>query len=200
MPSSTVELGYKALSLFAVAVYPRPSDLARLSRDRFEKLAHGVRYRYFGTKELRAVPKFTGQHGLGFELQELICPASALEAYIDRTADESLFFHSDSVYPFEHVFMSQTPAKHGTFKGMHTPVGAQTCSRWMKEVMTRAGITGYSGGSVRMAAASAAVDNGVPIDEVLRTGRWSSWLVFNKFYNRAKLRAVVPLVGRTSLA
>ena len=76
----------------------------------------------------------------------------------------------------------------------------KSCSRWMKEVMTRAGITGYSGGSVRMAAASAAVDNGVPIDEVLRTGRWSSWLVFNKFYNRAKLRAVVPLVGRTSLA
>ena len=30
---TTVELGYKALSLFAVAVYPRPSDLARLSRD-----------------------------------------------------------------------------------------------------------------------------------------------------------------------
>ena len=59
---------------------------------------------------------------------------------------------------------------------------------------------GYSGGSVRMAAASAAIDSGVPIDEVLRTGRWSSWLVFNKFYNRAKLRAVVPLVGRTSLA
>ena len=111
-----------------------------------------------------------------------------------------MFFHSDSVFPFEHVFKSQTPAKYGAFKGMHTPVGAQTCSRWMKEVMTRAGITGYSGGSVRMAAASAAVDNGVPIDEVLRTGRWSSWLVFNKFYNRAKLRAVVPLVGRTSLA
>ena len=33
---TTVELGYKALSLFAVAVYPRPSDLARLSRDKFE--------------------------------------------------------------------------------------------------------------------------------------------------------------------
>ena len=197
---TTVELGYKALSLFAVAVYPRPSDLARLSRDRFEKLAHGVRYRYFGTKELRAVPKFTGQHGLGFELQELVCPASALEAYIDRTADKSLFLHSDPVYPFEHVFMSQTPARYGTHKGMHLPVGAQTCSRWMKEVMTRAGIKGYTGGSVRMAAASAAVDNGVPIDEVLRTGRWSSWRVFNQFYNRSKLRAVVPLVGRTSLA
>ena len=66
--------------------------------------------------------------------------------------------------------------------------------------MTRAGITGYSGGSVRMAAASVAIDSGVPIDEVLRTGRWTSWTVFNKFYNRSRLRAVVPLVGRTSLA
>ena len=41
---TTVELGYKALSLFAVAVYPRPSDLARLSRDRFERLAMAVSY------------------------------------------------------------------------------------------------------------------------------------------------------------
>ena len=198
---TTVELGYKALSLFAVAVYPRPSDLARLSRDRFERLAHGVRYRYFGTKELHAVPKFTGQHGLGFEMQELVCPASALEAYIDRTADKSLFFHSDSVYNFEHVFMSQTPARYGPYKGMHHPVGAQTCSRWMREVMTRVQVApGYGGGSVRMAAASAAIDSGVAIDVVLSTGRWTSWTVFNKFYNRAKLRAVVPLVGRTSMA
>ena len=133
-------------------------------------------------------------------MQELICPARALEAYIDRTADPSIYFYSDPAYDFEHVFMSQTPARTGPCKGMHHPVGAQTCSRWMKEVMTRAGIKGYTGGSVRMAAASAAVDNGVPIDEVLRNGRWSSWLVFNKFYNRAKLRAVVPLVGRTLLA
>ena len=44
---TTVELGYKAPSLFAIAVYPRPSDLARLSRDQFERLAYGIRYRYF---------------------------------------------------------------------------------------------------------------------------------------------------------
>ena len=197
---TTVELGYKALSLFAVAVYPRPSDLARLSRDKIERLAHGIRYRYFGTKELRAVPKFTGQHGLGFEAQKLVCPALALEAYIDRTADPSLYFHADPAYPFEHVFMSQTPARYGPYKGMHHPVGPQTCSRWMKEVMTRVGIAGYGGGSVRMAAASAAIDSGVAIDEVLRTGRWTNWQVFNKFYNRSRLRAVVPLVGRTSMA
>ncbi len=71
----------------------------------------------------------------------------------------------------------------------------------MREVMNRVNISRkYGSGSVRMAAASAAIDNGVAIDVVLHTGRWHSWTVFNKFYNRAKLRAVVPLVGRTSLA
>ena len=35
----------------------------------------------------------------------------------------------------------------------------------------------YKGGSIRMAAASAAIDRGVPIDVVLNTGRWSSWQV-----------------------
>ena len=168
-------------SLFAVAA---PSDLARLSRDKIERLAHGIRYRYIGTKELRAVPKFTKQHGLGLAMQELVCPARALEAYIDRTADPSIYFHSDPAYDFEHVFMSQTPAKYGPYKGMHDPVGPHTCSRWMREVMTRGNIAcTCGGGSVRMAAASAAIDSGVAIDVVLSTGRWSSWTVFHKFYS-----------------
>ena len=58
----------------------------------------------------------------------------------------------------------------------------------------------YKGGSVRMAAASAAIDRGVPIDVVLNTGRWASWQVFNKFYNRSHIRAVAPNIGLTSLA
>ena len=97
--------------------------------------------------------------------------------------------------------MSQTPAKYGPYKGMHHPVDPQTCSRWMREVMTRVQVAaGYGGGSVRMAAASAAIDSNAAIDVVLSTGRWTSWTVFNKFYNRAKLRTVVPLVGPTSMA
>ena len=58
----------------------------------------------------------------------------------------------------------------------------------------------YKGGSIRMAAASAAIDRGMPIDVVPNTGRWSSWQVFNKFYNRARLRDVAPSIGLTSLA
>ena len=58
----------------------------------------------------------------------------------------------------------------------------------------------FKGGSIRMAAASAAIDRGMPIDVVLGTGRWSSWQVFNNFYSRSQLNAVAPPVGRTSLA
>ena len=43
-------------------------------------------------------------------------------------------------------------------------------------VMDRVGIDPkYKGGSIRMAAASAAIDQGVPIDVVLDTGRWATW-------------------------
>ena len=67
--------------------------------------------------------------------------------------------------------------------------------------MTRVGIDPkYKGGSVRMAAASAAIDRGVPIDVVLNTDGWASWQAFNRFYNRARLREVAPSIGLTSLA
>ena len=61
---SIVELGCKALSLFAVLVYPGVSHLARLARDQTHILATAMRYRYFGTKELRSVPVFTHQGGI----------------------------------------------------------------------------------------------------------------------------------------
>jgi hypothetical protein len=43
------------------------------------------------------------------------------------------------------------------------------------------------GGSIRMAAASAAIDRGALIDVVLNTGPWASWQIFDRFYNRARL-------------
>ena len=46
--------------------------------------------------------------------------------------------------------------------------------------MNRGGIDPkYEGGSIRMAAASAAIDRGVPINALLDIGRWA---VASKFY------------------
>jgi hypothetical protein len=71
---SIVELGYKALSLFAVLVYPCVSDLARRARDQTHILATAMRYRYFGTKELRSVPVFTQQGGISCAECLRVCP------------------------------------------------------------------------------------------------------------------------------
>ena len=194
---STVELTYKCISLFAVSVYPRVSDLARLARCKITILATAMRYRYFGTKELRSVPVFTRQGGISRAQCLRVCPVTTMQAYLARTSSD-LYKHADPVYPFEHVFMSQVPDRTS---GYFFPVGAATCSRWLRDVMDRVGIDPkYKGGSVRMAAASAAIDRGVPIDVVLNTGRWASWQVFNKFYNRSHIRAVAPNIGLTSLA
>ena len=71
----------------------------------------------------------------------------------------------------------------------------------MRTIMDRLEIPKeFPGGSIRMAAASAAIDRGMPIDVVLSTGRWQSWHDFNTFYNRSRLNAVAPPVGPTSLA
>ena len=199
---SQAELGLKSVSLFGVAMYPRPSDLARLARDNFERLHQAVRFNYFGTKELRSVPVFTRKQGLSFEATRRVCVARTIEDYIDRTSDPQVYLHDDAVYPFKHVFMSQVVEKRNRpYKGKFFPVGPSTCSRWIRTVMDRIGVhPRFKGGSIRMAAASAAIDRGMPIDVVLGTGRWSSWQVFNNFYNRSQLNAVAPPVGRTSLA
>ena len=48
----------------------------------------------------------------------------------------------------------------------------------------------YKGGSIRMAAASAAIDRGVPIDVVLNTDRWSSWQVLTELISERWPRAL----------
>ena len=48
-------------------------------------------------------------------------------------------------------------------------------------MMDRTGIDPkYEGGSIRMAAASATIDWGVPIGVVFNIGRWARWQVFDK--------------------
>ena len=171
--------------------------MARLARDKTIFLATAMRYQYFGTKDLRSVKVFTRQGGISRDQCTRVCPVQTLKAYIDWTSGH-LYRRADLVYKFRHVFMSQVPDRS---TGFFFPVGSQTCSRWMRLIMDRIKVDPkYKGGFIRMAAASAAVDRGMPIDVVLNTGRWSCWQVFNKFYNRARLRDVAPSIGLTSLA
>ena len=143
---STIKLGYKALSLFAISVCPYVSNLAGPACDQTHILPTAMRYHYFSTKELRSVPVFTWQGGITRMECLWVCPVLAMQAHLDRTSSE-LYGHSDLVYPFRHVFMSQVPSKATSY---HFLVEAQTCSEWMHMVMSHAGIDRkYKGGSIR---------------------------------------------------
>ena len=183
-------------------MFPRPSDLYRLARDMVQRFASSIRFQYFGTEELRSVSKLTRAQGLPMESVQQVCVIQALVCYLELSADPGMFLHSDPVYPFKHVFTSQVGNSHiGPRRGKYFPVGPGTCSRRMRTITDRVEIPKeFLGGSVRMAAASAAIDRGMPIDVVLSIGRWVSWQVFNTFYNRSRLNAVAPPVGCNSLA
>ncbi|KZS13077.1 Uncharacterized protein APZ42_021816 [Daphnia magna] len=68
----------------------------------------------------------------------------------------------------------------------HAPVGASSIGRWIKGVLSDAGVdtTIYSAHSTSGASASKAVNIGRLIESILRTGGWASKCVFSKHYSR----------------
>ena len=68
----------------------------------------------------------------------------------------------------------------------YAPVKRDTISRWIKEVLTMAGIdvTKYSAHSTRAASTSAALSRGAQINTVLQAGGWSNKSTFTRFYHK----------------
>jgi integrase len=103
---------------------------------------------------------------------ENLCVVRAWEEYLDRT--KNIHRRNDRV-----------------FVGLQRPfkeITRETIAKTTLEAMANAGIDTsiFKSHSTRMAAATRALDNGATVDEVMRTGRWRSRSVFERFYNRAK--------------
>jgi len=73
-----------------------------------------------------------------------------------------------------------------SFRKPYKQVTSQTIARWVKSVMSNAGInTSYfKAHSTRGAASSAAIHQGATLTQVLQLGDWSSNTTFTKFYCR----------------
>jgi integrase len=75
----------------------------------------------------------------------------------------------------------------------HNPKDAQqlksaTLAARCKRIMVEAGIpVHYGAHSIRMAGATKMLEQGIPIDTVMKVGDWDSKTVFMKFYHRAKV-------------
>ncbi len=104
-----------------------------------------------------------------------ICPSACIREYLS----------------FSSCWRDATrPDQRSLFLGLISPhASASGCSigKWIKAYLNLAGIdTGtFSAHSTRGAAASKAVNTGVPIDSILKAGQWANVATFNKFYHRS---------------
>ncbi|XP_068671322.1 uncharacterized protein [Montipora foliosa] len=103
-----------------------------------------------------------------------LCVVTTLKEYISRTeplrGSESQFLVS--------------------YTKPHKAVSRDTIGRWVKTVLSSAGIDTkkFKPHSTRAAAVSAASNASVSLDEILKTVGWSSESTFGKFYNKPVLR------------
>ncbi|WP_296433253.1 hypothetical protein [Yoonia sp.] len=196
----------RAISLGFLALFARPSDLARISRlpAHWQALPDKYRFRFRCPKEARGVESalspwielpFLPADGLDDDTVGCCsCAGRAWKSYFDALESSGVKhlpleveayprgrFLSVPLAPF-----TGTPPIHGTF---HHPLGAQRLSTVMKAVMTAAGVdtSVYKGGSGRHAGSSAAAAGGSDLLLVMRTARWSSFKTFRKFYLRARI-------------
>ena len=105
-----------------------------------------------------------------YDHDKSLCVSSLLEEYIARTVKLR-------------GSCSQLLLCHVKPNG---PASKDTISRWLKQVMTAAGLDTsiFKPHSTRSAATSAAKVANVPLDEIMATAGWHSSSVFAVFYNK----------------
>ena len=67
----------------------------------------------------------------------------------------------------------------------HGPASKYTVSRWLRAVLSDSGIRNFAPHSFRGAAASAMLNSGLVLGDILKSAGWSNASTFYKFYNRS---------------
>ena len=70
----------------------------------------------------------------------------------------------------------------------HKPISGASLSRWLKDIISRAGIDTsiFKAHSVRGASASAAYERGASLQDILDLADWSTDSTFRRFYYRPR--------------
>lgn len=164
---------FKLIMLLALATKQRAQTLHAISVDDIQLSDSLV------VIPIRKLLKHTRSNNYKFALylnaysEKSICVVNVLKLYLNKTklcrGDHKQLFIS-YIKPFN-------------------PVSKDTISRWIKKVLTEAGIdtTKFKSHSTRAASASDALRNDVPIDSILKSAAWSNALTFHKYYNKVIL-------------
>lgn len=105
----------------------------------------------------------------GYPKDRKICVVKTMKEYLTRTK---------TLRTSTKLFIS--------YIGQHKPASRDTISRWIKDIMVRAGIDvqRFAPHSTRSASVSRASSKNVPLNTILRTAGWSNQCTFAKFYNK----------------
>ena len=106
----------------------------------------------------------------GFTPNPNLCPMTCIQEYFWVT---------------QPLRNSSSGALFLSFVEPHRPVTKQSLTRWVKVVLVKAGIEGFSAHSTRGAASSKAFSKGISLQDILVKGNWSNKSTFEKFYNRS---------------
>ena len=164
------KLTYKLVTLLALVTAQRMQTLALIDIKEIKLFERRIQIKI-------PAPIKTSKPGrnqptliLPFFKDKKICAAKTLLDYLDRTKE----IRGNEVK----LFIS--------FKRPHKPVGSQTLSRWIKNVLSDSGIDTeqFSAYSTRHASTSAAKRMGVGIDFIRSTAGWTkNSKTFAKFYS-----------------
>lgn len=166
---SLLSLSKKLVTLILLASAQRGQIIPALTLDNMKITDNGFQF-FLNNKDLKQGRPGYKPEILNFERFHVkkVCIARYLQEYLGKTSD--LRGNTREIF-----ITSKKPFK---------AISRDTVSRWVKSVMREAGldVQVFKPGSTRAAASSKAMQDGVPLDEILARGGWSNASTFRKFY------------------
>ena len=166
---SLKDLSWKLVTLMALTNADRASDLHALDLRYRSFSPEGVTFEILGlTKTRRSGPPRQAFYPSFPE--KSVCPVETLRHYESRT-----IIHRPTGGVANPLFIS--------YSKPHKPVQAATISRWIRNMLVKAGVdSNFKAHSTRAASTSAAKNRGVTTKDIMCAADWSRESTFQRFY------------------
>lgn len=166
---SLQKLTLKLVMLLALGTAFRCQALSLIQTNSIKIMNNGVEIKVKGLTKTSKPGTINPSAFLPFFEKKRLCVASTVLFYLEKTKD---------LRKAQQLLIS--------YVRPYGAVGTQTISRWLRYVMTEAGVEdNFTAHSTRHAATSRAYQKGIKIDIIKNAAGWSKTSkVFSKFYNR----------------
>ncbi|XP_044127310.1 uncharacterized protein LOC122921396 [Bufo gargarizans] len=173
------QLSAKLLALFCLISCKRVSDVRALDYDARSFTPEGVTFNI--SRRTKTSIRFVSYPS--FPTSPILCPVACLREYESRT-----LAHRSPTRP--QLFVS--------IRHPFGPVASPTLARWLKWVMSLAGVdtSVFTAHSARGASATALAVSGARLEDVMRLADWSNVTTFREFYFRPPAHLFASIIDR----